>query len=127
MGSENYDEDHMPRIPPKPLSELTRECPLYVLDINARNSRIAALASRRAAIISADRSPCRHRARRLRSRPSIVRGPVLAPPCSRQRPFGIAAAWQGLPVRLDRAPHRGAAFRQGKRLQGARMGSIAHF
>jgi hypothetical protein len=26
------------------------------------------------------------------------------------RPFGMAAARQGLPVRLDRAPQRGAAF-----------------
>src|SRR5262249_19625114 len=26
------------------------------------------------------------------------------------RPFGMAAAWHGLPVRLDRAPQRGAAF-----------------
>jgi hypothetical protein len=23
-----------------------------------------------------------------------------------QRPFGMAAAWQGLPVRLERAPHQ---------------------
>jgi hypothetical protein len=47
--------------------------------------------------------PCFQLAFRLRSSPSAVRGPVLIPPCIRQRPFGIAGALQGLPVRRDRA------------------------
>lgn len=47
--------------------------PTYVLAINARRSRIAALASRRAAMVSADRIPCRHLARWQRSSPSAVR------------------------------------------------------
>ena len=34
---------------------------------------------------------------------------MLFPPCIRQRPLGIAGALQGLPVRLECAPHRGAA------------------
>jgi hypothetical protein len=32
--------------------------------------------------------------------------PWLLPPWSLQRPFGMAAPWQGLPVRLEQAPHR---------------------
>jgi hypothetical protein len=57
-----------------------------------------------------DRRPCFQFVFRLRSRPSGVRGPVLMPPRTLHRPFGMAAARQGLPVRLDRAPQRGAAF-----------------
>jgi hypothetical protein len=38
-----------------------------------------------------------------------VRGPVLLPPCNRQRPFGIAGARQLAPCRVF-APQRGAAF-----------------
>ena len=36
-----------------------------------------------------------HRLRRDRSRPSAVRGPVLGPPCMRQRPFAIATPRHG--------------------------------
>ena len=43
------------------------------------------------------------------SRPSGVRGPVLNPPCTRHRPFGIAGWQHGLPSRLRLAPHREAA------------------
>jgi hypothetical protein len=56
----------------------------------ARKSRTSARSSRRSAIAFADRLPCFHDDRRERSKPSGVRGPVLLPPCSRQRPFGIA-------------------------------------
>ena len=56
--------------------------------------------------ISAVRRPCVVRAFRMRSNPSDVRGPVLAPPCILHFPQAIAGALQGMPV-LVRAPHRG--------------------
>src|SRR5262245_3609033 len=68
--------------------------------------------------------PCVHFARLLRSRPSGVRGPVLLPPCSLQRPFGMAAPRQGLPVRFERAPHRGEAFALSNASKRARIRSI---
>jgi len=34
----------------------------------------------------------------------------------------MAAPWQGLPVRLERAPHRGAASAIGQRLKRAKIG-----
>src|SRR5215813_10157098 len=40
------------------------------------------------------------------------------------RPFGMAAARQGLPVRLDRAPQRGAAFAIIRASRRARTRSI---
>src|SRR5262249_26887830 len=40
------------------------------------------------------------------------------------RPFGMAAARQGLPVRLDRAPQRGAAFAITRASRRARTRSI---
>ena len=58
--------------------------------------------------ISAVRRPCVVRAFRMRSNPSAVRGPVLAPPCILHFPQAIAGALQGMPV-LVRAPHRGEA------------------
>ena len=39
--------------------------------------------------------------------PSGVRGPVLGPPCIRQRPLAIAGCRHDLPLRVL-APHRGA-------------------
>ena len=42
------------------------------------------------------------------AKPFGVRGPVLLPPCMRQRPFSIAGAWQGQPVVRALAPQRGA-------------------
>jgi hypothetical protein len=38
--------------------------------------------------------------------------------------FGMAAPWQGLPVRLERAPHRGAAFALSNASKRARIRSI---
>lgn len=61
---------------------------------------------------AASRPPCFRGAARHRSNPSGVRGPVLLPPCIRQRPFTIAAPRQVWPVRLQVAPHRGAALAQ---------------
>jgi hypothetical protein len=61
-----------------------------------------------ARIRSAVRRPCVVRAFRMRSSPSAVRGPVLAPPCILHFPQAIAGALQGMPV-LVRAPHRGEA------------------
>src|SRR5262249_51444386 len=63
-----------------------------------------------------------------RARPSAVRGPVLRPPCSRQRPFRIAGCRQAPPQRV-RAPQRGAArkspgrapFRSRPRRSGGRL------
>ena len=43
----------------------------------------------------------------MRSIPSGVFGPVLNPPWSRHRPFGIAGHWQSVPRRFF-APHRAA-------------------
>jgi hypothetical protein len=40
--------------------------------------------------------PCFQFALRERSKPSAVRGPVLSPPCIRQRPLAIAGAWQAV-------------------------------
>ena len=68
----------------------------------ARSSRTNA----RNPSISAVRIPCVVRAARIRARPSDVRGPVLSPPCSRQRQFFIAGDRHGVPARV-RAPQRG--------------------
>jgi hypothetical protein len=51
--------------------------------------------------------PCFQAARLDLANPSGVRGPVLAPPCMRHRPFLIAADLQGASLRV-RAPQRGA-------------------
>jgi len=64
---------------------------------------------RRSALAAAERKPWLQRARRERSKPSGVRGPVLAPPCIRQRPLRIAGARHFSPCRVL-APHRGAVF-----------------
>jgi len=45
---------------------------------------------RLSALASAEYKPCFQFPRRARSSPSGVRGPVLLPPCNRQRPFFIA-------------------------------------
>jgi hypothetical protein len=52
--------------------------------------------------------PCVVRALARLAKPSGVRGPVLLPPCIRQRPFGIAGARQARPVVRAFAPQRGA-------------------
>ncbi len=72
-------------------------------------ARRIATASFRWAIAFAERLPCFQLALRLRSKPSDVRGPVLFPPCSRQRPFAIAGPLQGVPHRVL-APQRGATL-----------------
>ncbi len=54
-------------------------------------------------------SPCFVRAFATRARPSAVLGPVLLPPCMRQRPFCMAGPLHGQPCRVF-APQRGAAF-----------------
>ena len=77
---------------------------------------MAATASLRLAIVSAEYRPCFQFAFRLRASPSGVRGPVLAPPCIRQRPFLMAAPLQEPPRRV-RAPHRGAALANFRRLR----------
>src|SRR5690242_337548 len=63
------------------------------------------------------------RACTMRCSPSAVRGPVLAPPCIRQRPFAIAWPLQTEPDRV-RAPHLGQACARAKLLiqPAARMG-----
>jgi hypothetical protein len=73
-----------------------------------RNKRTVSRAWLRAALASAEKWPCFQLARRLRASPSAVRGPVLRPPCMRQRPFFIAGEAQVLPSRRF-APHLGAA------------------
>src|SRR5262249_55768381 len=54
-------------------------------------------------------------------RPS--RSALRSAPCQ-QRPFGMAAPRQGLPVRLERAPQRGAAFALSNASKRARTRSI---
>lgn len=71
-------------------------------------TRLASPRSRDTSRISALHWPCFQPARRDRSNPSGVRGPVLLPPCSLHRPLGIAGPAQGHPARV-RDPHRGAA------------------
>src|SRR5438128_1462100 len=59
----------------------------------------------RSAIADAEYSPCFVVARRIRSIPSAVLGPVLRPPCSLQRPFRMAGDPHA-PLRRFLAPHR---------------------
>ena len=62
---------------------------------SASHSACSASADRFAAA-SCERAPWVHRARRLRASPSGVFGPVLSPPCIRQRFFPrTAGARQG--------------------------------
>lgn len=89
--------------------------------------------SARSCRTSREYTPCLHRARWLRPKPSGVRGPVLFPPCRRQRRrLRIAGQRQPVPRRVL-APHRGAVegsprgfpFRRGPRSRS--MGSIRRF
>jgi hypothetical protein len=57
------------------------------------------------AFASAEYRPCFQSARCDLCNPATVFGPVLLPPCMRQRPFAIAGHRQGIP-RLFFAPHR---------------------
>lgn len=57
------------------------------------SSRLCRISSRTrfcSALPSEEYSPCFKRERRDLAKPSGVRGPVLAPPCIRQRPLRIA-------------------------------------
>jgi hypothetical protein len=87
-----------------------------------------------------ERKYCRPHARPFRLRfarvavSSLLACYSLGPPasaaqysCRREplhRPFGMAAARRGLPVRLDRAPQRGAAFAITRASRRARTSSI---
>lgn len=76
------------------------------------NSRLCWTSSRTrfcSALLSEEYSPCFQRERRDLAKPSGVRGPVLAPPCIRQRPLRIAGDWHAVPRRVL-APHLGALF-----------------
>jgi hypothetical protein len=67
--------------------------------------------------------PCRVLARRIRSSPSEVRGPVLVPPCTRHRPFCIAGDLHDAPLRVRAPPDRPAyATGQGVEAAGTRPG-----
>ena len=91
--------------------------------MRARRARVRrdwSLASRRRARTWAERAPCFQRARRLRASPAGVRGPVLRPPCIRQRPFGMAG-WRQEPPQRVWAPHRGAARKSPERLPFFRL------
>src|SRR5260370_1864891 len=57
---------------------------------DAWSTQIATFSTRRPAFSSAEYSPVFQLAFRDRSNPSAVRGPVLIPPCIRQRPFRMA-------------------------------------
>jgi len=89
--------------------------------------RRTSIASFLSEIASTDRPPWVSRARRLRSCPASVRGPVLLPPCMRHRPLDIAGLRQGRPPRVRAlAPQRGAARAAERRLSRC-MGSIVIF
>ena len=62
---------------------------------------------RSCSIAVAEYRPCFQFARRHRSKPSGVRGPVAVPPCIRHLPFRMAGPRQAVPRRVL-APHRGA-------------------
>jgi len=82
----------------------------YVMCSRAlRAKRRSAASARLSSIISAVCSPVRVRAARSRAKPSAVRGPVLAPPCIRQRPLGMEGARHGVPLRV-RAPQKRLGF-----------------
>src|ERR1700733_824902 len=74
---------------------------------NVSNSQNATCDALRSAFASAEYSPLFQFALRDRANPSGVLGPVLGPPCIRQRPFGMAGARQESPSRVL-APHLGA-------------------
>ena len=78
----------------------------YTATIALRAARRSWAIIRRSSTISALDRPCLVLAAFTRARPSAVRGPVDGPPCIRQRPFGIAGAQHGIPLRV-RAPQRG--------------------
>ena len=67
---------------------------------NCWNSRLSCFAA-------TEYRPCFQLARCERASPSAVRGPVLFPPCIRQRPFDIAGHSQRVPLRVL-APQRAA-------------------
>jgi hypothetical protein len=82
----------------------------------------------RSSIISALYRPWIVRAFRIRASPSAVLGPVLLPPCIRQRPFGIAGCRHGCPLRI-RAPQRGQDHANGSVVRQSgrrRMGLPPH-
>jgi hypothetical protein len=80
---------------------------------SSRVSRSRSWRCLRSAAAAAERLPSFHRARRHRSSPSAVRGPVDAPPCIRHLVYSpvfllrIAGALHKPPL-LAFAPHRGA-------------------
>jgi hypothetical protein len=104
--------------------------PLYFISTNRLASALSSRTRLRICSISAVRRPCVVWAARIRARPSGVRGPVLSPPCRRQRRrFFIAGDWHGLPLRV-RAPQRGQDCANGSvvRQSGRRSaGFLAHF
>jgi hypothetical protein len=77
---------------------------------SARRSRRTCAASRLSPIAAVDLRPCFQLARRIRSMPSGVRGPVLVPPCIRQRPLRIAGPRHLPPCRVF-APQRGPEWK----------------
>ncbi len=73
----------------------------------ASTSRRMARAVWRSLFATSLHRPCASRASRLRRKPAAVLGPVLRPPCIRQRPLGMAGLRHDV-LRLVLAPHRGA-------------------
>lgn len=84
----------------------------YTFSSTRRASRRISAHAPRTRAISDEYSPCFIRAFRMRASPSAVFGPVLAPPCIRHLPFGIAGDWHGLPPRV-RVPQRGDDWAKG--------------
>jgi hypothetical protein len=76
----------------------------------ARLSRRKLRTRRCSALASREYGPCFQFARRDLANPDAVRGPVLVPPCIRQRPLGIAGLLHDVPARVF-APQRGALLK----------------
>jgi hypothetical protein len=76
----------------------------YVSPNSAKRARHRCLDSASIIRVSREYAPYFQLALRLRPSPSGVRGPVLRPSCSRQRPFFMAGHWQRVARRVF-APH----------------------
>jgi hypothetical protein len=98
----------------------------YVSSSIRRASRCNARIARIRRSDSAEYNPCFVLARRIRSNPAAVRGPVLLPPCNLQRPFAIAGDRHAFPFRVF-APQRGHACARGNvvRQSGSRCTGLS--
>ncbi len=81
------------------------QAPHQTISARSRAPRFNLATARRKDSASAVLIPCHSLLARIRAKPSDVRGPVLGPPCIRQRPLGIGALRHECPARV-RAPQQ---------------------